>query len=99
MLRPSRRLRRHRHQGNPRPVRIRLSLIVLAVAVGLVALAGASFHLARSQMVVIGIVLWLPMYLAAIGLSSAYIHARTLNAVWNHLRIGPIRFSSSLRVP
>lgn len=75
-----------------------LSLIVLAVAVGLVALAGAAFHLTRSQMVGIGIVLWLPMYLAAIGLSSAYIHARTLNAVWNHLRIGPIRFSSSLRV-
>lgn len=64
----------------------------------LVALAGAAFHLTRSQMVGIGIVLWLPMYLAAIGLSSAYIHARTLNAVWNHLRIGPIRFSSSLRV-
>ena len=74
-----------------------LSVIVGVVIVGLVALAGAGFHLTRSQMVGIGIVLWLPMYLAAIGLSSAYIHARTLNAVWNHLRIGPVRFTSSLR--
>jgi uncharacterized membrane protein YjgN (DUF898 family) len=27
----------------------------------------------------------------------AYVRARTLNAVWNHLQVGPLRFESTLR--
>jgi uncharacterized membrane protein YjgN (DUF898 family) len=70
----------------------------IVVVAGLVGVAGAGFHWTKSQLVAVGLVLWLPVYLVAVGLSSACIHARTINAVWNHLRIGPIRFASSLRV-
>lgn len=68
----------------------------IVIVAGFLAMAGAGFHWTKSQLGALGL-LWLPVYLAALGLASAYIHARTLNAVWNHLRIGPVRFSSSLR--
>ena len=48
---------------------------------------------------------WLPaaliagvvVFYALLFLQAAYIRARTVNAVWNHLSIGPLRFESALR--
>lgn len=45
----------------------------------------------------IGLLLSLPIYAIAIGVTFAYVRVRTINAVWNNVRVGAIRFSSSLR--
>jgi uncharacterized membrane protein YjgN (DUF898 family) len=37
------------------------------------------------------------VFYALLFLQAAYIRARTVNAVWNHLSIGPLRFESALR--
>ena len=66
--------------------------------VGIAAAVAAGMRVKLSQIAPLGFLLWLPVYAIAIGLTFAYIRARTINAIFNNLRIGPIRFSSSLRV-
>ena len=44
-------------------------------------------------MIIAGVV----VFYALLFLQLAYIKARTVNAIWNHLSIGPVRFESALR--
>jgi uncharacterized membrane protein YjgN (DUF898 family) len=37
------------------------------------------------------------VFYALLFLLVAYIKARTVNAVWNHLSVGPVRFESAMR--
>jgi uncharacterized membrane protein YjgN (DUF898 family) len=37
------------------------------------------------------------VFYALLFIQIAYIKARTVNAVWNHLSVGPVRFASALR--
>jgi uncharacterized membrane protein YjgN (DUF898 family) len=68
--------------------------IVLMIVLAIVSVA---VRLAKPQMFAVGFLLWLPVYAIAIGTTFAYVRAKTVNAVWNNVRVGPVRFSSSLR--
>src|SRR6266853_2027190 len=79
--------------------RICLGVVLVAFVVAVSVIAGASAKAGApkpawlSTALVAGVV----VFYALLFLQVAYIKARTVNAVWNHLSIGPVRFESALR--
>ena len=69
-----------------------VALLAFFVATGATA-PGRGEHARILQASLIAVVL----FYAAIFFQIAYIRARTMNAVWNHLGVGPVRFESALR--
>ena len=73
-----------------------LALVAFFVAVGVIAGApkpGAGAPAWMPAAMIAGVV----VFYALLFLQVAYIKARTVNAVWNHLSLGPLRFESALR--
>ena len=73
-----------------------VALIAFFATVGVIAGApkpGTDRPAWMSTAIIAGVV----VFYALLFLQVAYIKARTVNAVWNHLGIGPVRFESALR--
>jgi uncharacterized membrane protein YjgN (DUF898 family) len=78
---------------------IGVSFLLVLVFVAAIMLAGVRAKAGA------GVAAWMPMamiaavvvFYALLFLQVAYIRARTVNAVWNHLSVGPMRFESVLR--
>jgi len=74
-----------------------IALLVFFAGMGVVAGAGAKAGSGRPQWMPMAIIAGVAVFYALLFLQVAYIKARTVNAVWNHLSIGPLRFESALR--
>ncbi len=72
-------------------------LVAFFAAVGVIAGAPAKPGTGNPGWVPTAIIAGVVMFYALLFLLVAYIKARTVNAVWNHLSIGPVRFESALR--
>lgn len=72
-----------------------LGLLLALVLVGLFVAAGVGAKEHRAMLAFIPLGLF--AFYGGLFLIFAYLRARTLNAVWNHLAIGPVRFESRLR--
>ena len=74
-----------------------IALLVFFAGMGVVAGAGAKAGSGRQQWMPMAIIAGVVVFYALLFLQVAYIKARTVNAVWNHLSIGPVRLESALR--
>jgi uncharacterized membrane protein YjgN (DUF898 family) len=72
-------------------------LVAFFAAVGVIAGAPAKPGTGNPGRVSTAIIAGVVVFYALVFLQVAYIRARTVNAVWNHLNIGPVRFESVLR--
>ncbi len=70
-------------------------LIMIAVLIPSIILIGALFISPKGSWL-LGYLAGAPMY-AGYVLAFAYLQARSGNLVWNHTRLGPLRFRSTLR--
>ncbi len=74
-----------------------VALVVFVVAVSVIAGASAKAGAPKPTWMSTALVAGVVVFYALLFLQVAYIKARTVNAVWNHLSIGPVRFESALR--
>jgi uncharacterized membrane protein YjgN (DUF898 family) len=74
-----------------------LALVGLFVAMGTMAGAPPKPGAGAPAWMMKAIFIGIAAFYALLFLQVAYIKARTMNAVWNHLAIGPVRFDSALR--
>jgi len=72
-------------------------LVAFFAAVGVIAGASVKADTARPGWMPTAIIAGVVVFYAFLFLQVAYIRARTVNAVWNHLSVGPLRFESALR--
>ncbi len=72
-------------------------LVAFFAAVGVIAGASVKADTAKPGWMPTAIIAGVVVFYALLFLLLAYIKARTVNAVWNHLSIGPVRFESVLR--
>lgn len=74
-----------------------VALVAFVVAVSVIAGASAKAGAPKPAWLSTALVAGVVVFYALLFLQIAYIKARTVNAVWNHLSIGPVRFESALR--
>jgi len=74
-----------------------LALVAFFAAVGVIAGGSAKAGTVRPGWMSTAIIAGVVVFYALLFLQVAYIKARTVNAVWNHLSLGPMRFESALR--
>ena len=74
-----------------------IALVAFFAGVGVVAGAGAKPGTNMPGWMSTAMIAGVVVFYALIFLQIAYIKARTVNAVWNHLSVGPMRFESVLR--
>ena len=74
-----------------------IALVVFFAGVGIVAGANAKAGARVPAWMPSAMIAGAVVFYALIFLQIAYIKARTVNAVWNHLSVGPVRFASALR--
>jgi len=72
-------------------------LVAFFAAVGVIAGASAKAGADKPGWMPTAIIAGVVVFYALLFLQVAYIRARTVNAVWNHLSVGPLRFESALR--
>ena len=74
-----------------------LVLVAFFAVVGVIAGGPAKSGADKPAWISAAIIAGVVVFYALLFLQAAYIRARTVNAVWNHLSIGPVRFESALR--